>query len=58
MSLKFIKLYILLLIYIQMVENAYYEDLLNDINKDRIAHGKKIFSNKNDDDDKPNLSIP
>ena len=41
---------------VEKTENAYYEDLLKDINEDRINHGKKALKNKDDDNDKPNMS--
>ena len=40
---------------IEKTENAYYADLLKDINDDREAHGKKAIKTKNNND-KPNLS--
>lgn len=39
---------------VKETEKIYKEDLLKDINVDRIEHGKKAFVNKDDDNDTPN----
>lgn len=41
---------------VKITENIYYNDLLKDINQDRVNHNKKPFNINDDDDDKPNSS--
>ena len=39
---------------VQITKNIYYEDLIKDINRDRVDHDKKEIEFKNDDNEKPN----